>query len=91
MSKSVDPVLLEQAEVLAALVVDKLRHTQPTVPEYLSPDAASVFLGVPVRTLANWRAVGAGGPRFMRFGNTIRYSVAELRRWAAEHEIGGDA
>lgn len=77
--------------MLATLVADKLRKNHPTIPEYLSPEGASVFLGVPVRTLANWRAVGAGGPRFMRFGNTIRYAVVELRRWAAEHEIGGAA
>jgi len=41
---------------------------------------------VPVRRLQNWRARD-DGPPFMRFGQTIRYRVADLRAWMEKWRV----
>ena len=42
-----------------------------------APEAAA-FLGVAIKTLANWRSMGAG-PRFCRLGRVIAYRPEDLR------------
>ncbi|NRA58578.1 MAG: helix-turn-helix domain-containing protein [Phycisphaerales bacterium] len=44
-------------------------------------------LGVSERTVYEWRE-NRGLP-FVRIGTTVRYPVAGLERWAAEHAGGG--
>ncbi len=65
----------------------------PVAPAYLTPEQASVYLQVPVKTLQEWRTSRrkGSGPRFVREGLTIRYAVKDLERWAAAHTVGGAA
>lgn len=41
------------------------------------------YLGVPVRTLYDWRGKGYG-PRARKVGKYLRYDAAEVRRWFDE-------
>jgi hypothetical protein len=73
-------------------------------PLTLDTAGAAALLGIPARTLANWRSSGYG-PRFVKLGSggrtsTVRYRVAELERWLQARErrstvdpgrAGGDA
>ncbi|MGL5864004.1 MAG: helix-turn-helix domain-containing protein [Phycicoccus sp.] len=45
-----------------------------------SVDAASVWLGVPVATLYQWRTRRLG-PRAYRVGRHLRYDPADVRAW----------
>jgi hypothetical protein len=49
----------------------------------LTPRQAADFLGFREQTLRKWRCIGKG-PRFIAWGNTIRYLRADLVRWVAE-------
>lgn len=56
--------------------------TNETLPNaYLDEIGASTYLGLSRRTLQNWRVRGQG-PRFAKFGKSVRYQAAELDRWA---------
>ena len=46
----------------------------------LSPEEVAAFLGVPVKTLYQWRYKG-GGPRGLRVGRHLRYRPADVERW----------
>jgi DNA-binding transcriptional MerR regulator len=50
-----------------------------------SSDAAPI-VGVTARTLKAWRRDGIG-PRYIKFGNRVRYRVSDLERWLAEHTV----
>ncbi|MDO3167207.1 helix-turn-helix domain-containing protein [Mycobacteroides abscessus subsp. abscessus] len=49
-----------------------------------SPDELAAHLGVPVRTLAEWRYRG-GGPRFVKVGRHVRYRHEDVDAWMAAH------
>ncbi len=81
-------------EQIALRVAELLANRQmPVAPAYLTPEQASVYLQVPVKTLQEWRTSRrkGSGPRFVREGLTIRYAVKDLERWAAAHTVGGAA
>jgi predicted DNA-binding transcriptional regulator AlpA len=42
-------------------------------------------LGVPVSTVANWRVDGKG-PKFIRVGKHVRYSIGDVVAWTDEHK-----
>ena len=47
----------------------------------LSPSEVADLLGVPVKTLEQWRWKGTG-PRFLRLpSRAVRYDAAELENW----------
>jgi hypothetical protein len=60
--------------------------------DHADPPASDVWLSnqdladrwdVPIKTIRSWRLSGYGPPG-ARFGNHVRYSLAEVRAW--EHE-----
>ena len=53
------------------------------LPQTLAVDAATLAtsLGVSLRHLRRMEASGALGPRPLRFGRSVRYSVAEVQEW----------
>jgi predicted DNA-binding transcriptional regulator AlpA len=57
-------------------------NTQPVpLPErFLTPADLAAILGVPVKTLYEWRYTGAGPPGF-RVGRYLRYDPVAVRRW----------
>jgi predicted DNA-binding transcriptional regulator AlpA len=47
---------------------------------YLTPQDLSVLLGVPIRTIYQWRC-DRTGPAGFRVGKYLRYDPAEVRAW----------
>ena len=46
------------------------------------------FLGVPAKTLAQWRYLGQG-PRFHKVGRFVRYRWADVEKWLAAQSRTG--
>lgn len=57
-----------------------------TTDQLLDPPGVSERLLIPVQTLAVWRSRGEG-PRYMKIGKHVRYSVAELDAWLSERTV----
>ena len=55
--------------------------------EYYSEIELSLFSGVAVKTLRNWRLLHKGMP-FYRFGGSVKYNVREFERWAEAQRCG---
>ena len=68
-------------------------HSMPVAPAYLTPEQASTYLQIPVKTLQEWRTERrkGSGPRFVREGLTVRYALKDLEAWAAARKVGGAA
>lgn len=49
--------------------------------KFLTTEQAAQFLGVARRTLEKRRVIG-GGPRFRKFGRSVRYAIEDLREFA---------
>jgi excisionase family DNA binding protein len=48
------------------------------------------YLGMPRRTLDQWRHVGKG-PRFSKVGKHVRYRWADVEKWLDANAQGGEA
>ncbi|MBL8929141.1 MAG: helix-turn-helix domain-containing protein [Kineosporiaceae bacterium] len=46
----------------------------------ITPEALSDELGVPVKTLAQWRYLGTG-PAYLRVGRFVRYRRSDVDGW----------
>jgi predicted DNA-binding transcriptional regulator AlpA len=57
----------------------------PTKDRAWTPEEVSTFLGVPVRTLYQWRYLGTG-PKAARVGRHLRYNPAEVLAWFHQQE-----
>jgi excisionase family DNA binding protein len=55
------------------------------MPELLSIDEVSAYLGIPVDSLRRWRTQGTG-PRAAKLGKHLRYRKDEVDRWVTERE-----
>ena len=55
-------------------------------PKYLDTREAADFLGLSNRTLDRYRVTGEG-PIFHKFGNRIRYALADLEAWATARRV----
>ena len=53
-----------------------------TETKYLNTRKAAEWLGLSPRTLDRYRVTG-DGPPFFRFGNRVRYALADLEVWAS--------
>lgn len=58
-------------------------------PILLNPEQAAVALAISPRML--WQMTKKGEIPCVRLGRSVRYSVTELRRWAAERATGGQS
>jgi hypothetical protein len=63
---------------------------EPLPDRFLSPDDLAIVLGVPVKTLYQWRYLGSGPPSF-RAGRHLRYDPVVVRRWIDERTNDGEA
>lgn len=50
------------------------------LPNLMTIQAVAEYLGVPVKTIYNWRAEGKG-PRGIRVGRHLRYRLADVEAW----------
>ncbi len=65
--------------LLSKMVADELRR-EPVVPSWLSPAQVSVYVGLPEKTLAEYRRKGTGAV-FSRCGKHVRYSRVDVDEW----------
>lgn len=54
------------------------------MPELLKAEKAAEILGIKKQTLAVWRLKGSG-PRYIKLGTRVLYSVDEIDAWLAAH------
>lgn len=52
----------------------------------LTPSDVATFVGVPEPTLAQWRYLKTG-PAFIKVGKHVRYRVADVEAWLANHTV----
>lgn len=57
-------------------------NAQP--PAFTDTAGASTRIGVPARTLTQWRYLETGPPYYKQ-GRRVRYSLADLDAWLAAH------
>ena len=57
-----------------------MARTSPSQLPLLAPPELARQIGVPVKTLYNWRANGKG-PRAIRVGKHLRYRAADVDAW----------
>jgi predicted DNA-binding transcriptional regulator AlpA len=53
----------------------------------LRAEEAALFLGVAAKTLEKWRTKG-GGPKYLRYGRSVRYKASELQAFMDRREFG---
>jgi predicted DNA-binding transcriptional regulator AlpA len=56
----------------------------------MSTQELSEFIGVAVKTLANWRSQ-AIGPKYVKPGGRVRYRRSDVEKWLASREYGSEA
>ncbi len=61
-------------------------QTNPTTNRPLREREAAARLGLTANCLAKWRC-RRFGPRFVRYGRTIRYLENDLNTWLDEHAV----
>ncbi len=54
----------------------------------LTSNEAEFLLKLKPHTLRQWRVLGRG-PEYIKDGRIVRYAVADLERWVAEHRRDG--
>jgi predicted DNA-binding transcriptional regulator AlpA len=57
------------------------------VEKLLGPDDLADLIGVPAKTLADWRSRGLG-PTYVRVGRHVRYRPAAVEAWL-EAQVAG--
>lgn len=66
----------------------KAPMSSPLPDRFLTPDDVAGILGVPVKTLYQWRSLRQGPPGF-RVGRHLRYDPAAVQRWV-QHQMDHD-
>jgi predicted DNA-binding transcriptional regulator AlpA len=59
----------------------KMTATRPVA--LATPADLSEFIGIPEKTLANWRSDGKG-PKYRKIGRHVRYDWDDVRVWLSE-------
>jgi predicted DNA-binding transcriptional regulator AlpA len=60
----------------------------PVAKRFLSDVEIEASYGIARKTLQNWRVLGRG-PIYRKFGDAVRYDVAELEAWIQALPTGG--
>jgi len=65
-------------------------QSTPATPakRFLNDVEIEASFGIPRKTLQNWRVFGRG-PVYRKFGNSVRYDVADLETWVQSLPTGG--
>ena len=50
--------------------------------DLVPPPEVAQHLGIPLRTLGQWRYLGTG-PKFLKVGRHVRYSWSDVQAWLA--------
>ncbi len=62
----------------------------PPALAWLDVGQLSTYLSIPVNTLLHWRK-HATGPRYHKFGRSVRYARADVDSWIADCAVGAPA
>lgn len=54
---------------------------------HLTPEEAAEYLSIGNSTMKKWRLAGEG-PRYAKFGKSVRYRVEDLDAWIEENLVG---
>ena len=68
-------------------IADAIRRAA-VLPEWLSPQQAGEYVGIPTKTLEQYRAEERG-PAFSKVGRHVRYARRDLDDWMRSHRAGG--
>ena len=71
---------------VAGVDADEPQDVEQATPQFVNELVIERVLGVPVKTLRNWRVSGRGPP-FSKFGALVRYELATAIRWARERQV----
>jgi hypothetical protein len=66
--------------------VDQPQVAGPAAPQFVTEHTIERVLGVPVKTLRNWRVNGRGPP-FAKLGSSVRYELSTAIRWAQDRTV----
>jgi predicted DNA-binding transcriptional regulator AlpA len=72
-----------------------MRHTpqqlvnKPKELRHLNEHELAELLNVSVATLRRWRILGYG-PKFVKFGAAVRYSMEGVHEWVSSRTSGGE-
>ena len=75
----------ERAVTTVGLVHDQTVLEVPS--NWFTTEQLSSYMAVPVNTLLHWRK-NATGPRYYKFGRSVRYAKADVDSWVASCAIG---
>ena len=59
----------------------------PGIEKHVDTPAAAKYLKLSASTLEKWRVMG-GGPRYLKLGRRVVYSIDALDAWLRERECG---
>jgi excisionase family DNA binding protein len=68
--------------VSAAHLMCMSTHHLEGLEQLISIDELSEYLGVPVKTIYDWRLTGHG-PCAIRVGRHLKYAISDVREWLA--------
>jgi DNA-binding transcriptional regulator YiaG len=66
----------------------ELLQAMPNPSGFHTEKFAAAYLGISVQGLRNWRKQGRG-PRFRKFGKSVRYAADDLLAFVNEAPAGG--
>lgn len=61
-------------------MTEKYRRVALSPERIVNTEAAAHLLNVSAVTLAKWRVTGEG-PRFLKFGRSVKYRISDLQEW----------
>jgi excisionase family DNA binding protein len=62
--------------------------TSQAAPEWISPEELAAELGIPVKTIYQWRYTGTA-PRAHKIGRHLRFRRRDIEAWLATRARGG--
>lgn len=68
----------------------KAATASPPCRNLATPPEVAAYLGVPVKTLAEWRSQGKG-PEWRKVGRHARYRWESVESWLDRQQGGGEA
>jgi Helix-turn-helix domain len=61
--------------------------TATTVAAWLTAPEAALLMRISVKTLANWRSSGSGGPPYHKLGSRCVYRRDDVEAWLAARRV----
>jgi predicted DNA-binding transcriptional regulator AlpA len=66
-------------------VIEQHPTTASNSKHIVNTEAAAHLLNVSAVTLAKWRVTGEG-PRFLKFGRSVKYRISDLEEWIQDQQ-----